>query len=258
MLSTNKTEQIKGFTLIELSIVVVVISIIIGGIIAGQSILDGAKRQAVVKELKNYEQAVGTFVLQYSDLPGDIDNASAYWSAASDGDGDGEIDDHDGEGVYIWNHLSRAELVSNYYDGTYADLATSVPQSDGGAFYYKAAYAGNSATKNWGISDNSIYGKQGNFFGIGSDRNTLSSYDYAGGMFNAEETKSIDQKIDDGKASSGRLVALRGYEGSTGSVVLQDGCVDSSAFDTSDEGEVDFDIDSKQKSCRLVFWLNDF
>ena len=46
-----KAKSNKGFTLIELSIVIVVIGLIVGGILAGQDVLKATKRASIITEI---------------------------------------------------------------------------------------------------------------------------------------------------------------------------------------------------------------
>ena len=68
-----------GFTLVELSIVIVIIGLIVGGVTAGQSLVEAAKMQSQISELRKYEVAFNIFKLEYDAIPGDFSQASDYW-----------------------------------------------------------------------------------------------------------------------------------------------------------------------------------
>ena len=59
----------KGFTLLELSIVIVVIGLIVAGISAGQSLVRQASLKSLISERDQYTTAVNTYKLQYNALP---------------------------------------------------------------------------------------------------------------------------------------------------------------------------------------------
>jgi len=61
----------KGFTLVELSIVLVIIGLLIGGILVGQSLIESAKMQAFVRQIQQYDALTATFKGKFGALPGD-------------------------------------------------------------------------------------------------------------------------------------------------------------------------------------------
>ena len=68
---TKKQGKNKGFTLIELSIVLVIIGLIVGGVLVGQDLIKAAEIRATVSQVEGYNSAVNTFRLKYNGLPGD-------------------------------------------------------------------------------------------------------------------------------------------------------------------------------------------
>src|ERR1700678_1068516 len=67
----------SGFTLIELSIVLVIIGLIIGGILTGQDLIKAAEARAQISQIEKYQTAVNAFYNKYGYLPGDIPNPYA-------------------------------------------------------------------------------------------------------------------------------------------------------------------------------------
>lgn len=103
-----------GFTLIELSVVIVIIGLIVAGIVAGQSMVHQAQLRAELGKISSWRVAINAFKLQYNGYPGDLSNASDYWSGAVGGNGNGSVT-HTTEGVYAFHHLSEAGLVEESY-----------------------------------------------------------------------------------------------------------------------------------------------
>lgn len=60
----------NGFTLIELSIVLVIIGLIVGGMLVGQDLINAAKVRAEFSQMEKLDAAVNTFRLKYNALPG--------------------------------------------------------------------------------------------------------------------------------------------------------------------------------------------
>lgn len=62
----------RGFTLVELSIVLTIIGILIGGIIKGQEMIQTARVTATIAQIKSYEASTLGFQSKYSGMPGDL------------------------------------------------------------------------------------------------------------------------------------------------------------------------------------------
>jgi prepilin-type N-terminal cleavage/methylation domain-containing protein len=65
----------RGFTLIELSIVMVIIGLMIGGMLVGRDMIRAAEIRATLRQIERIETAMNTFKAKYKCLPGDCANA---------------------------------------------------------------------------------------------------------------------------------------------------------------------------------------
>ncbi len=74
-----------GFSLIELSIVLVILGLLTGGILTGQNLIRAAELRSVTTEFQTYQTAVMTFRDKYFALPGDMRNATDFWGSAGGG-----------------------------------------------------------------------------------------------------------------------------------------------------------------------------
>ena len=72
----------RAFSLVELSIVLVILGLLVGGILAGQSLIHAAELRAVSSEYQRYRTAIYAFRDKYLGLPGDITTATNFWGAA--------------------------------------------------------------------------------------------------------------------------------------------------------------------------------
>ena len=92
-------DRSAGFTLIELSIVLVVIGLLVGGVLVGRDLMAASAIRAQISQIEKYQQAVNTFKGKYGYLPGDIPapEASRFGFSARGtflgmGDGNGIIE----------------------------------------------------------------------------------------------------------------------------------------------------------------------
>ncbi|MDO6461330.1 type II secretion system protein [Granulosicoccaceae sp. 1_MG-2023] len=178
----------KGFTLIEISIVLVIVGLILGGVLKGQALIDSARVRSVINDINGIRAAWYGFQDRFHALPGDYPDASATIHAdANDGNGNGEIDTTN-EIAGVWHHLAEAGFISGDFDTTASGVTTiegtecsadSCPQNPYYGFYkiasaQKAADAGNRSIE---------------FF--------------TGDKIPSSVLFQIDQKLDDGKPGSG-------------------------------------------------------
>jgi len=128
MTKFRKVRNQKGFTLVELAIVLVIIGIILAGIIKGQEMINNAKIKRAVGGAKEITAAIYTYYDRYGKYPGDDNTAAArggVWVGSVNGNGDGQIagtavtmfacTTGTGGGVEacaLWDHLRRANLIT--------------------------------------------------------------------------------------------------------------------------------------------------
>lgn len=137
--------RFEAFSLVELSIVLVIIGLLIGGIMAGKSLIESATIRAQIVQIDNYRVAARAFKDKYFYLPGDLTEPTASaagfkprGSCAGEGDGDGVIQGvhthcttpdamniATGEPALFWSDLSKAGLIP----GTYTTASATVPPS---------------------------------------------------------------------------------------------------------------------------------
>ena len=207
-----------GFTLLELSIVLVIIGLIIGGITVGQDLIRAAEINSVASDFQKYQVTLNSFKLKYNSLPGDIGNATAYWPTASTGNGDknGVINDSgsgsNNEALRAWQHLGLAELIPGNYNGVVPCLGSGTCFSALGNSHPPARIA------NAGFSFLS-----NNYLSIGSlPDNAIQA---TSGVFTGADASTIDTKIDDGVAATGIVRGVNELSGG-GTACLSSGVYD--------------------------------
>lgn len=121
-----KTRQQSGFTLVEISIVLVIIGLLLGGVLKGQEIISNAKIKNAVNDFNGISAAVYAYQDRYNALPGDDKKAGTRWAGATSGDGDGSIQrywwysnrtESGYEQGHFWHHLRLSGLISGSTTG---------------------------------------------------------------------------------------------------------------------------------------------
>ncbi|MEQ8735957.1 MAG: prepilin-type N-terminal cleavage/methylation domain-containing protein [Rhodospirillaceae bacterium] len=213
--SLNRNSS-RGFTLIEMSIVLVIIGLIIGGILKGQEIIESSRQKNIITQIDAVRSAVNTFADKYQALPGDYRLAQTRVLAGlNDGDSDGIIGAATGvatlanlnsvtgaadENPHFFNHLAAAELLSgttiggatNTFNDTSAFPATAIPGTG-----MTMAYGPHIPPANTNAARTS------HWLRIHKNAGGNVTQDATGGAFTGKSLFQIDLKIDDGSAGNG-------------------------------------------------------
>jgi prepilin-type N-terminal cleavage/methylation domain-containing protein len=240
------TSSLKsGFTLIELSIVLIVIGLLVGAILTGQDLISAAAQRAQVAQITRYNTAVGTFQGKYGGLPGDLAIGLAtqfgFVTTGCNGstgyrDGNGLIDGYynggPGNTTYIlqgqqetamfWQDLSAANLIdsTSITSGAVSGCTNPgnplslTPGINYIGNYLPAAKIGQGnfiyvydGLNAWGLGPNTLGGD--NWYGLSAVTSVLVN----GGMFSnpaltVAQAYNIDKKIDDGLPVTGNVQAV--------------------------------------------------
>jgi len=113
----------RGFTLVEVAIVLVIIGLLLGGILKGQEMVLQAKIKNSIADFTGVSAAYYAYQDRYRAIPGDDPNAATRWDAAAVSPIAGEPGNGTVQGLYNsavqtdesrlwWDHLRRAGLVA--------------------------------------------------------------------------------------------------------------------------------------------------
>jgi prepilin-type N-terminal cleavage/methylation domain-containing protein len=121
----------RGFTLIEIAIVLVIIGLLLGGVLKGQELITSARVRNLITQQDGIKAAYFGFQDRYRALPGDYAQATNNINLATvNGNGNGRIEvaavgGVATEDIAVWEHLSRSGFIT----GTYAHNANYVAAS---------------------------------------------------------------------------------------------------------------------------------
>lgn len=216
--------RMRAFTLIEISVVLVILGLLIGGVVAGRVLLRQSEVSSIMVDAQKYKDAIITFQQKYSSLPGDMANATSYWGIAAgtlgndatcyaagsatsvatcSGNGDGQINyssTYANESLRVWQHLANAKMITGAFTGITGAahvVGTNSPGSRIGAagfgISYRVAASGD---------PNLFDGQYGHVMYFGANYTSAPPYT---GAISGPEAEGLDTKYDDGKPALGTI-----------------------------------------------------
>lgn len=207
----------SGFTLIELSIVIVIIGLIVGGVLVGRDLIRAAEIRSQISQIEKYRTSVKTFQLKYNALPGDLTPATATAfgfttrsGATYHGDGNGIVQG----GCYIaalgcetalfWNDLSFANLIEGSFTTATDALVTTDANNPVDKFLPKGKLQGNYVEIEYNaISPLSNVVVNSNVFLLIGDTSFNAGVRSYSNRISPIDAMAIDTKTDDGKPFTG-------------------------------------------------------
>ena len=216
MKTTLVLSRQHAFSLVELSIVLVILGLLVGGVLSGQSLIRAAELRSASTEYSRFTTAIGTFRDKYFALPGDMNNAVSFWLNVDtgNGDGDGLIESTataigasgaltSNEISNFWIHLAKAGLVEGSYTAI-ANTTLTAGTNNPRARLNNAAW--NVGTLGTVLNTSTTYfeGTYGNVFYFGSGTAAATP----GAVLKPEEAWNMDTKMDDGLPHTGTVTSL--------------------------------------------------
>lgn len=250
----------SAFTLIEISIVLIIIGLLIGGILVGRNLIRNAEIQSVVSDIGNFKIALKQFYDKYKYMPGDFPNAEAIWGSqcgsvntdsttlTCNGNGDGHIDtiiissilgvsyESNLENAYAWKHLMNAGMINISYDPVGFGRATGrIANSIYSLFY---APPTNSAS-----APQVFTSRYGHVIVFGASISEVTA-PASGAAITGSEALSIDQIMDDAKPGTGIVMSYTNHATSP----------TRSCASSSTQSSAIYNVSSgNTKNCSLIF-----
>lgn len=229
----------KGFTLVELAVVIVIIGLLIGGMLKGKQLITNARITSTASQVSAIESAVVIFRSTYNGLPGDllaantrIPNCTNCFVNAAGVNGNNIIGnpiwngrnmqsiditagtaDQQAEAMFFWAELAQADMITGVsYDGsavalTSVTFGTHMPAAKIGGGFGVAHVSGTvrPGVAPTGASTTYLSGTTLilNPTPTGTIANTTGV-----NIMDAAAAKQIDTKLDDGQPFTGRTQAF--------------------------------------------------
>jgi prepilin-type N-terminal cleavage/methylation domain-containing protein len=188
----------KGFTLVEMAIVLVIIGLLLGGVLKGQELIDNSKIKNAMNDLKGVSAAFNGYYDRFRAIPGDDNNSGAAFStrggawatipAAATGNANGVLTASNpfagtsDENRFFWSHVRAAGLLSG-------DAAAAI----GIAMLPKNAFGGLTGVTGGTAATTGIYGMPAN-----------GKYVCMGNI-PGKAARAMDVAMDDGIANTGTM-----------------------------------------------------
>jgi prepilin-type N-terminal cleavage/methylation domain-containing protein len=212
-----KQGKTKGFTLIELSIVLVIIGLIVGGVLVGQDLIKAAELRATVGQKEKFDTAVNTFRGKYNGIPGDL-LGTTFGLASTNAtggdklaDGDGIIESgscsdahgYGGENANFWVQLTQAGMIDGAISTAVSYTAVAAITAFTDAMLPQSRLGRGSR---WMVTSTSGL----NFYMLSSPSSTTVTTCAMTGtdVITPLNAYGIDSKIDDGLAATGQVISI--------------------------------------------------
>lgn len=241
----------KAFTLIELSIVLVIVALLIAAVIAGKSLVKASQIRSIISQINEVDTATAAFIDRYNAVPGDMANASTIFGSSSlcntsacNGNGNNQVETETDEPLLYFLHLRLSGLIDGNYNGTGSSLPKikirNVPMS--------VRY----------VSDALFFGR-GNQHAITIGKPYVPLRTTSWNAFTSSEVYELDIKMDDGVAYTGKIFSIFNVAGgnpyqATSSVAPGIGC---SGYANAAVPSSDYELrNNTSYTCAIVYWMN--
>lgn len=259
----KKYQHTQGFTLLELTVVLLIIVAVTSGVLVARSVLMTSRLQTVITDAGNFMSAFGNFKQAYYGLPGDYADATSKWgtdssgcnsgggiSGTCNGNGDGKVGgacvsgshstSTDYEIFRVWQHLNSAGLYKNTLSGVttsgtaYTKAGVNVPASsiEGAGFTFMWLDDASQCSNFHGLMTTTGGAPYGNALVLARTISITSAPSITiTPVLTPEQASGIDAKMDDGIPGTGTVRSFGA--GTTGCTTTNDSATGAYALTAS-------------------------
>ena len=243
----------KGFTLVEIAIVLVIIGLLVGGILKGQELINSARVRNLADTNSGIQAAYYGFIDRYRQVPGDMVAATAQNAIGTTitvgGNGNGQVDAGNyGEASALWTHLSLAGFIQGAYPGGATDDASylaagSDPLAPSNAFNGTMLLG---RGQDYATDDGTTYAGP-------AATNDMRLHLVLGDNIPVDVARELDVKLDDQRPGTGSVRLSGEGTGSTQTWGAVSESTSTSCKDDSGTGFAIYDIANDAQNCNMVF-----
>lgn len=230
----------NGYTLLEMSVVLTIIGLIVGGILIGRNIIHNGELHSAIADLERYKKAALLFKDKYHEFPGDMPNAENFWGTDANcanqliganatpkiptcnGNGNGMIGDYSdipyqptvyAETYRFWQQLANAGMIDGTYNGAISSRVSPAIPFDGGMNIPAGQIGGTGFLMTYAALVQGGAGGNQYFDGVYNhiliffrpNREPVSPMEKSYPAVSAVDGHAIDQKMDDGFPGTGNI-----------------------------------------------------
>lgn len=203
----------SAFTLLEMSIVLVVIALLVGATLSLNNYLANSRLITTMNQAKQLSAAALQFQMRYNTMPGDYATASSAWTGAGNGDGNGLIRAAAVavplERYYAFQHLGLAGFIPGAYTGAVngtggATIGVNVMGNamDNGAFILDHPDATDGIVSGDTLYFDGTYGNLIRIAAVNAAATTIPDQP----LMTARQAYMLDVKFDDGQPGLGNIL----------------------------------------------------
>jgi prepilin-type N-terminal cleavage/methylation domain-containing protein len=181
----------KGFTLVEIAIVLVIVGLLIGGVLKGQEMITNAKLKRVESDNAGLAAAMFSYQDRYLQLPGDDDAAKGRFSIYNDGN----LDPAD----TAINGNSNGSIEGSWE----GDSGATAPAHETGNFWKHLRAAG--LIPGGGDDDTQPTNAYGGNIGLRDGSLDIAGHVTIFGSIEGPIATIIEARLDDGVPTTGRI-----------------------------------------------------
>ena len=231
------THASRGFTLLEVVIVVLIVGFLLAGVLKGQEMVTSARVKRMAGQIDEIRAAYFGFEDRFRGLPGDYADANQALTCAGvclRGNGDSRIRANETpvngsqvhEDLLVWSHLTASGFLKGDYrmaDGETQPSDTNSPKNPY-LIYLQIVFDGR-----YGMNDG------------GALRHNLKT----GGQIPVSVLIELDRKVDDGKPYKGGL-QFSTYQGGSAQSPTEGG---PTACTTATDPDADWNLQGGNSNC---------